>query len=88
MEGLLHVHYVAVVVLKAYLPCGGCTGMGSVQVWLVVADCTFISVAPVLVHASKDASGKFPYHPVSINLLVEVAKTLFAMCVLVAYVSP
>ena len=44
-------------------------------------------MAPVLVHMAKDSSGKFPFNPVSVNLLVELAKTLFALATLVIYVS-
>ena len=55
--------------------------------WLVAGDCFLIGLAPVLVHMSK-VDGKFPFHPVSINLLVEVAKTLFAAAVLSIYVRP
>ena len=58
-----------------------------VQVWLVAGDCFLIGLAPVLVHMSKGPDGKFPFHPVSINLLVEVTKTVFATGVLVIYVS-
>ncbi|KAK9822839.1 hypothetical protein WJX81_001408 [Elliptochloris bilobata] len=54
------------------------------KVWLVAGDCFLIGLAPVLVHMSK-VDGKFPFHPVSINLLVEVAKTLFAATVLGLY---
>ena len=57
------------------------------QVWLVAGDCFLIGLAPVLVHMSKGPDGKFPFHPVSINLLVEVAKTVFATIVLMIYVS-
>ena len=59
--------------------------MPGAQVWLVCGDCFLIGLAPVLVHMSK-VDGRFPFHPVSINLLVEVAKTLFAAAVLGAYV--
>ena len=51
----------------------------------MAGDCFLIGLAPVLVHMSK-VDGKFPFHPVSINLLVEVAKTLFATAVLCLYV--
>ena len=58
------------------------------KVWLVAGDCFLIGLAPVLVHMSKGPDGKFPFHPVSINLLVEVAKTFFATVVIMIYVSP
>ena len=54
----------------------------------MAGDCFLIGLAPVLVHMSKGPDGKFPFHPVSINLLVEVAKTLFATIILIIYVSP
>ena len=60
----------------------------AMQVWLVAGDCFLIGLAPVLVHMSKGPDGKFPFHPVSINLLVEVAKTVFATIILMIYVSP
>lgn len=63
------------------------TVLHGVQVWLVAGDCFLIGLAPVLVHMSKGPDGKFPFHPVSINLLVEVAKTVFATIVLMIYVS-
>lgn len=42
---------------------------------------------PVLVHLSKNAQGKFSFNPVSINFLVEVVKTTFAIGMLILYVS-
>lgn len=60
-------------------PCGGTVGVaGGGQVWLVAADCFFIGLAPVLVHMAKNKDGKYNFHPVAINLLVEVAKLVFA----------
>ncbi len=41
----------------------------------------------MLVHMAKDSDGKFPFNPVSVNLLVELAKTLFALGTLVLYVG-
>ena len=57
-----------------------------VQVWLVAGDCFLIGLAPVLVHMSKGPDGAFPFHPVSINLLVEATKTVFATVVIAIYV--
>ena len=57
-----------------------------VQVWLVMGDCFFIGLAPVLVHMAKNAQGKYSFHPVAVNLLVECAKLIFATVVLVANV--
>ena len=54
--------------------------------WLVAGDCFLIGLAPVLVHMSKGPDGKFPFHPVSINLLVEATKTVFATIVIMIYV--
>ena len=56
------------------------------QVWLVMGDCFFIGLAPVLVHMAKNAQGKYSFHPVAVNLLVECAKLTFATIVLVANV--
>lgn len=42
---------------------------------------------PVLVHMSKNAQGKFSFNPVSVNFLVEVVKTVFAIIMLMTYVS-
>lgn len=36
---------------------------------------------------SKNAHGKFSFNPVSVNFLVEVAKTGFAIIMLMVYVS-
>ena len=36
---------------------------------------------------AKDADGKFPFSPISVNFLVEVAKTLFALGTLIVYGS-
>lgn len=41
---------------------------------------------PVLVHLSKNAQGSFSFNPVSINFLVEVVKTTFAIGMLLLYV--
>ena len=41
---------------------------------------------PVLVHMSKNAQGTFSFNPLSINLLVELAKTAFALSILLAVV--
>ena len=56
------------------------------QVWLVIGDCFFIGLAPVLVHMAKNAQGKYSFHPVAVNLLVECTKLSFATVVLVANV--
>lgn len=37
---------------------------------------------PVLVHLSKNSAGGYSFHPVSINFMVEVTKTFFALMVL------
>jgi hypothetical protein len=56
------------------------------QVWLVAADCFFIGLAPVLVHMAKNADGKYSFHPVAINLMVECAKLTFATATLLVNV--
>lgn len=58
----------------------------ALQVWLVIGDCFFIGLAPVLVHMAKNAQGKYSFHPVAVNLLVECTKLTFATAVLVANV--
>ena len=56
------------------------------KVWMVCGDCLLIGLAPVLVHMAKDPStGKFAFSPVSVNLLVEIVKTMFALGTLVVY---
>ncbi|KAK9837659.1 hypothetical protein WJX74_002350 [Apatococcus lobatus] len=52
------------------------------KIWLVIGDCCLIGLQPVLVHMSKNAQGTFSFNPLSINLLVELAKTAFALSVL------
>mmetsp|Transcript_14992 Transcript_14992/g.45252 ORF Transcript_14992/g.45252 Transcript_14992/m.45252 type:complete len:439 (-) Transcript_14992:1891-3207(-) len=52
------------------------------KVWLVAGDCFFIGLAPVLVHMAKNKDGKYDFHPVAINLLVECAKLMFATGIL------
>ena len=47
---------------------------------------THIGLQPVLVHLSKNKQGKFNFNPVSVNLLVELAKTVFALVVLLMLV--
>lgn len=42
---------------------------------------------PVLVHLSKNDKGKFSFNPVAVNLMTELAKTLFALAVLLTLVS-
>ena len=54
--------------------------------WLVAADCFFIGLAPVLVHMAKNADGKYNFHPVAINLMVECAKLVFATATLLVNV--
>lgn len=41
----------------------------------------------MLVHMAKDSTGKFAFSPIAVNLLVEIAKTLFALGTLIAYGS-
>ena len=42
---------------------------------------------PVLVHMSKNTQGKFSFNPISVNFLVEVVKIIFAIIMLMTYVS-
>ncbi len=68
----------------ALLPC---PPAALLQVWLVLGDCTLIGLAPVLVQAAKDADGHYGFSPVSVNLLVELCKTIFALGTLITYVG-
>ena len=54
---------------------------------MTVICCMLAGLQPVLVHMSKNKQGKFSFNPVSVNLMVEVSKTLFALVVLIIYVS-
>ena len=47
----------------------------------------FAGLQPVLVHLSKNKDGKFSFDPISVNLLTELAKTIFALVVLLILVS-
>lgn len=42
---------------------------------------------PVLVHLSKNDKGKFSFNPISVNLMTEVFKVVFALIVLLVLVS-
>lgn len=42
---------------------------------------------PVLVHLSKNKQGTYSFHPVSVNFMVEVTKTAFALVTLLLLVS-
>ena len=56
------------------------------KVWMVCGDCLLIGLAPVLVHMAKDPeTQKFAFSPVSVNLLVEIVKTIFALGTLAVY---
>eukprot|EP00890_Picochlorum_soloecismus_P006548 jgi/Picsp_1/718/NSC_04207-R1_udp-galactose transporter 6 len=57
------------------------------KIWLVCGDCFLIGLAPVLVHMAKDSEGKYAFSPVSVNLLVEIVKTVFALGTLIVYGS-
>ncbi|GIL68412.1 hypothetical protein Vafri_21689 [Volvox africanus] len=52
------------------------------KVALVALDCLFLGLQPVLVHLSKNSKGTYSFHPVAVNFMVELAKTLFALAVL------
>ncbi|PNW86723.1 hypothetical protein CHLRE_02g095109v5 [Chlamydomonas reinhardtii] len=54
----------------------------SFKVALVALDCLFLGLQPVLVHLSKNSKGTYSFHPVAVNFMVELAKTLFALIVL------
>ena len=44
-------------------------------------------VMPFRAHRAKNAQGKYNFHPVAINLLVECAKLIFATATLIVNVS-
>lgn len=41
----------------------------------------------MLVHLSKNDKGKFSFNPISVNLMTEVFKVVFALIVLLVLVS-
>ncbi|EHA8589063.1 putative CMP-sialic acid transporter 4 [Cocos nucifera] len=53
----------------------------ALNVLLVVGDCIFVGLQPILVYMSK-VDGKFMFSPVSVNFLTEIAKVLFAIVML------
>lgn len=53
----------------------------------ILHDLCNAGLQPVLVHMSKNSEGTFSFNPVSINFLVEVVKTGFAIGMLIIYVS-
>ena len=58
------------------------------QVWLVAADCLLLGSQPVLIHLSKSAAKQYFYHPLSVNVVTELAKTGFAAALLLTFVRP
>lgn len=44
------------------------------------------AMAPIFIQLSKDGTGAYSYNPVAVNLLVELAKTIFAFAVLLVMV--
>lgn len=57
--------------------------LSCVATWVIARA----GLQPVLVHMSKNKSGKYSFNPVSVNLMVELAKTLFALITLLIFVS-
>ena len=55
----------------------------SLKIALVCSDCLLVSFQPLLVHLSKSADGTFAFDPISVNLLVECVKCVFAVCFIV-----
>jgi hypothetical protein len=47
----------------------------------------FAGLSPILVHLSKNSQDRYSYHPISVSVLVELAKTSFATIVLLIYVG-
>eukprot|EP00879_Flechtneria_rotunda_P016057 GHRR01016795.1.p1 GENE.GHRR01016795.1~~GHRR01016795.1.p1 ORF type:complete len:226 (+),score=45.46 GHRR01016795.1:786-1463(+) len=54
----------------------------TLKIALVASDCLLLGLQPVLVHLSKNKSGKFSFNPISVNLMTEVCKVIFALLVL------
>ena len=48
---------------------------------------SFTGLSPILVHLSKNSQDKYSYHPISVSVLIELAKISFAATVLLIYVS-
>lgn len=74
----------------------------ALKITLVSLDCLFVGMPsyhsllpslspsgmqPILVHMSKDAHGKFSYNPVSVNLMTEIFKVIFAIFTLTSVVT-
>lgn len=55
------------------------------KVTLVALDCLFLGMQPVLVHLSKNSKGNYSFNPVAVNLLIELAKTTFAIITLLVF---
>ncbi|KAL6134070.1 hypothetical protein ACLB2K_066303 [Fragaria x ananassa] len=53
----------------------------ALNVLLVVGDCMLVGLQPILVYMSK-VDGKFDFSPISVNVLTEAAKVLFAVVML------
>ncbi|KAB5515910.1 hypothetical protein DKX38_026558 [Salix brachista] len=53
----------------------------ALNVLLVVGDCVLVGLQPILVYMSK-VDGKFNFSPLSVNFLIEAAKVLFAIVML------
>uniref|UniRef100_A0A061RYD9 Nucleotide-sugar transporter n=1 Tax=Tetraselmis sp. GSL018 TaxID=582737 RepID=A0A061RYD9_9CHLO len=49
------------------------------RIVLVCSDCVLIGLQPILVHLSKDDTGHFAFNPVTVNLMTEVVKCIFAI---------
>ena len=55
----------------------------SLKIAMVCSDCLLVSFQPLLVHLSKSDDGTFAFDPISVNLLVECVKCVFAVCMIV-----
>ncbi|KAJ8467433.1 hypothetical protein OPV22_029985 [Ensete ventricosum] len=53
----------------------------ALHVMLVVGDCILVGLQPILVYMSK-VDGSFKFSPISVNLLTEATKVLFAIMML------
>ncbi|KAM0946544.1 putative nucleotide-sugar transporter [Dioscorea sansibarensis] len=53
----------------------------ALNVLLVVGDCVLVGLQPILVYMSK-VDGRFMFSPISVNFLIEAAKVIFAIVML------
>lgn len=64
-----------------------CSLLSGLVVVLACPASAAAGLQPVLVHLSKNDKGKFSFNPISVNLMTEVFKVVFALIVLLILVS-